>query len=738
MSNTLKDRIVEKSKQFLTKSKYCTITRANGSEIITISDDKIKLTKLSPQVVHKSNELSPKLTFEPLEILMNQCEQLLCLYDYKNCWLISLNKEGSLINYTTTYKIDLQLSKDEEVRQVIFNNVSEFQSEIVVLTTKEIKTYDTYQSYKIPLQRYNFNEEYENNLSQAKFDIDSSVIDPVSICFGSSITNELYEETSNSPQNALTLFLLTSDSSIYKIYPFFPNTLSVSQLWLNDLFDSTSLIFKSIKDEKEQAQLIPSVKVSALLAKSSTPNKIDIKKTLPEANWKGKISGPLPMESFPEDLYSFDAIKLISLPNDILLVIYNNMIVVFSRSTNSKMVFENQNIESGESFLLLDNIVFDTKKGRICSAMVHPVTSDSLLVTLSNGTILQVDFSQWMDSLAKGLEIGELSEFNDLCQAEHLPTEVIILGKTDLPKQENENSNGYSLRYNENYIYTAWNTREVYAMVKKAESEDILSLFLISASNEEDDPMTESNSTSNEEKEVATYKSHLTTSYQKETLPQIKLYLSKISQFVSELNEYPNRILDENNTTAEDLKSVHLLTDYVSSGQLLLLKIVSEISKRLSMMILEYRHQITVYNSVIIKKESLLNNFLKLKAAFIDASKRQEKLTGKMAKLMSDMETIEAHNNMKSISISYQEHAYFKELSRMKDYVLKKETELESIKKMLDDVKAAEIGLLIDNKSEILNNYDNVRSLNLFKKHLEAQSTFVDSLTEKLSTLNTD
>lgn len=743
MDSAFKKNIVECSKDFVSKECYRTITRKNGSEIITYSNGKITLTKLAPALDGKNStsEVTSKITFQPVEILLNQSEELLCAYDEKNVWAFTLNKEGSKINFTVTYKVELGLVKNEKVLQAIFNNVSKYQAELVILTTNEIKSFNLNVSLKVPTQRFDFKKEYEKNVSTSKssnFDFDSSIVDPVSICFASSsIHPDFKSGSNNSPQNDITLFLLTSDASIYKIYPFFPSELSVSKEWLTDLFDSTTILFKSFDNEIEQSTLLSSVKVAAILAQSSNSESIYIRKELPLIYQRGKVTGPITIETFPEDLYSFNAIKLLSLPNDIMVIVFDFGIVVFNRNTSCRMIFENQSVEPDDKLLLLDSIMFSPNNGTICTAQIHPVSHDSIFVTASNGSLIQIDFSQWMDSLSSGLETGDLSEFTKLCESGQLPTEILSLNKMYLPN-EIETKSEVPLRSHENNIWFAWNTREVYVMVLKAGSPEILSTSLISKAidtvddNIENEEFIKKNG-SDSESLKSEYKSLLVGEFKTTVLPQVQTALSKITEINNAMTKFPTTVLNEQSTTATELKTVHTLTELASSGQLILFRILSLLSRRLKLMSMEYHNQINTYHSIILRKEKVLSDFFRLKTAFAESADRQNKLVVKMSKLMSNTELLESKNNMKSISISYQENAYFRELARIRDFVIRKETELEQLNGMLSDVRNAEMGVLFKNKEEVLKDFNNKKSLEALKQNLEIQSTFISHLCERLN-----
>jgi hypothetical protein len=743
MESAFKEKFIERSEDFIFKDVYRTLTRKNGSEIITCLDNRIILTNLNANLNDESAtiELVTDIPFEPIEMIMNKCEQLVCIYDQEHIWAFSLNNEGSNINFSVTYKLDISLAKNEKVLQTIFNNVSRYQSELVVLTTNEIRAYSLNVSLDVPLLRYDFKKEYESNsiTNNFDFDFDSSIVDPVSICFASAnFQSNSKSNIHNNPQDDITLFLLTSDASIYKIYPFFPYELSVSKEWLTDLFDSTTLLFKSSDDDSEQVKLLSSVKISAILSQSKNPQNINIKKELPSIYQNGKITGPLIIDTFSEDLYAFNAIKLLSLPNDIVAIVFDHAIVLFNRNSSYRMIFQNQDFTPDDNLLSLDTIIFDTKQGSVLTAFPHPVTQTSIFVITSNDSLIQIDFSKWMDVLSNGIDTGDLSEFSKLCQSEKLPTEVFALLKMHLP-DEKENDSDVVYKTHENNVFFAWNTREVYAMVLKSGDPDILSTILVrSAVDNDEDFDTDSNDSNDTSsaKTEAQYELLLVGEYKNEVFPQVKLALSKISEINNAMVKFPTTVLNEEKTTTTDLKTVHSLTELASSGQLILFRVLSLLSRRLKMMTMEYHNQINTYHCVMLKKEKIISDFFKLKTAFFEASKRQEKIMTKMSKIMADTELLESKSNTKSISISYQENAYFKELARIRDFVVRKETELEQLNNLVNNVKSLELSFLLKNKEEVLKDFSSRKSLESLKQNLEVQSTFIGHLTERLNELN--
>ncbi|TID23843.1 hypothetical protein CANINC_003135 [Pichia inconspicua] len=718
-----KDAIEKHSYAFYHSKPFRTLTRKHGSEIITVSDGKIILTVLGlPEGDNRSTiELASDLTFDPIEIVMNESEQLLCVYDNKNIWVYTLNEEGSLIDHTIKYKINLFLESDDHILQVIFNNVSKYQSEIVALTTKKIMAYDINQSSLhrvIPFSMATIFDAF-----------DCQVIDPVSICFASAYT----EGTKNNPQNDLTLLLLTSDASLYKIYPFFPNELCVSRQWLTDLFDSTTMVFNSIEDEQIQTEFMDSLEITALLYKAEDPQSIRVKSLIPRNLREAKIAGPICIEIFPDELYSYNATKILPFPNDIIAVVFDQAIVLFSRAVSLKMICSKK-IETDESIQLLETIFINSEQGSILTANIHPVTFDSLFVLASNGAILQLDFSLWMSSLTKGLETGDLSEFIELCQNERLPTDVINLGKTNII-EEKKSLVSYHVRSRENNLFFAWSTTDVYCMYAKQGKNDVVTVVQVSSTTDtgvdEDDKTQDTKDSSDTRK----YRSLLVGTFDVEVLPQLQKSLAKIAELNQLVRKLPTTIIDEKKATVDDLKLTHQLVDLISTGQLILYKTVTLLSNRLKMMVLEYQNQINTYHQVLLKKDRILKNFLKLKATYSKICDKQDQLLVRLANAVKNTEILESKSNSKSLSISYQENAYFKELARMKDFVLRQESELQSLTDLLNDVKNAETSIINSRRLEVINSSGSKRTIESLKRQLEEQGVFISHLSDKLRAL---
>lgn len=719
-----KDLIKNHSKAFYHLKPYKTVTRKNGSEIITVCDGKILITMLgsSPE---STIELASELPFEPIEVVMNESEQLLCVYDNKNVWVYTLNEEGSFIDHTIKYKIDCLLDNDDNILQVIFNNISKYQSEIVVLTTKKIVAYDINQSFMHRVIPFCMAKIFDA--------LDSQVIDPVSICFASAYTNPLYGNTNNNPQNDLTLFLLTSDASLYKIYPFFPNELCVSRQWLTDLFDSTTMVFNSIDDEQAQTEYMASLEITALLCKAEDPESIQVSNLIPKALRKAKLSGPICIEVFPDELYSYNAIKLLSLPNDIIAIVFDEAVALFSRSVCFKMIYSKK-IETDESLQLLDTVFINPEQGSILTATLHPVTSDSIFLSASNGTILQLDFSSWTSSLTKGLETGDLSEFVDLCENEGLPTSVVNLGKT-IVKDEQKSLISYPVRSHENNIFFAWSATDVYSMFPKQGSEDVVSVVQVSSNINRNVQTEDVNEKKIDIADENKYHSLLVGTFDVEVLPQLQKSVAKIAELNQAVRKLPTTIIDEKKASIDDLKMTHQLVDLVSAGQLILFKTVTLLSNRLKMMVLEYQNQINSYHQVILKKDKIIKNFLKLKAAYAKITDKQDQLLVRLASAVKNTEILESKTNSKSVSISYQEHSYFRELARMKDFVLRQEAELQRLKNLLDDVKNAEVSIIKSKRAEALNSFGSKKTITSLKRQLEEQEVFISHLSDKLKVL---
>ncbi|OWB72308.1 hypothetical protein B5S31_g2015 [[Candida] boidinii] len=282
-STPLFNNIAEKSDYLVTSNDYVTITRSNGSESITISDREISVIDIGEELNGKTIiKLDLKLTFDPKSLVFNKTEDLLVIYDDLNINILGLNFTNNKIekNSVKLFNLNSNLLKDEKIIQVIWNNISKSCSELLILTKYSIKVFDVLESFVAPIKLFHLNgldppaEETtpisseagnEAELEEEPIDdiplnettvldfneVEALIQDPVSICFGSSLDDKC------NPKGDLTLFLLTSDSSIYKIFPFLPSTLSVTHKWTNTLFDYTSIkvmnASKKIKESKKSS-----------------------------------------------------------------------------------------------------------------------------------------------------------------------------------------------------------------------------------------------------------------------------------------------------------------------------------------------------------------------------------------------------------------------------------------------------------------------------------------------------
>ncbi|GME94265.1 unnamed protein product [Ambrosiozyma monospora] len=265
-----------------------------------------------------------------------------------------------------------------------------------------------------PVQIYDFDEEALAATNPGSFDLsagDSSVADPVSICFGSPASvppqsplkskNDTSDDKDVNPKGDLTLFILTSNTDVYKIYPFLPQQLSVSQNWISKMFNYYSLSFNAESEAgiENQAQFLPTLKFAVLL---SAPE-CNVKEQLPPTLQKGKIVGPLLIKPFPEVLYEDDALQLIPMVNDVLTIVTNHSVLAVFDDQSGGMMFENQVVDENDDGMLttLELVIFHDSNCDIDSAFLQPNTIGSLVLTTSGPTLLQVDFSEWMTDLQK-------------------------------------------------------------------------------------------------------------------------------------------------------------------------------------------------------------------------------------------------------------------------------------------------------------------------------------------------
>ncbi|VEU24171.1 DEKNAAC105430 [Brettanomyces naardenensis] len=727
-------QVQNNSTLFSSESPYLTYTLSNGLEIYTINDRQIRVTSLN-RSTNSSHKLDVHLEFDPIALCANKLEQLLCLYDSNHCHIISINPPGSLISFTTLYKLRIALKSDESIIQVIFNNVSKFQAEIIILTNTRLLCYDINESLDTPVQSYKFSTDTDISSSiDAETSISanagfSTLIDPVSISFATSPD----DSSSSSPEADLTLFILTSDFSIFRIFPFLPANLSVPKDWLLTLFDQSSAQFKSLADLRLQTQFILTLRFARFLFETS--GDIAIKDVLPNEFRRGKIVGPLPITPFFDELYSMDALKLLPLPNDIVCVVANHSLVALSYEHLSFVVFDHQStIDSHDKFTLVDATIFDSGSTAICNGFVRPPLYDAVLLTTSQPGLVLVDYSDWMKPLSIALQTEDISTFSSLwMNSPTLPTVVTSLGEIKIPSLPSSGTDGIPLTSYQNQLWFAWNENSCLCAALSAHSPGKLTILPIYEGIEE-------------------VNEHvlLMAPQEAESVPLFNRYMPLIQgtfvdEVISQLEKSRLQVLKTQRIASQmgnlelDPDSVEHLHSLQRGGQVMTLCVLSlfeslsAISRRLTQLREELKNQVITLNEIKMRKEYLLPKMKKQAERVESVDERQKKLQERVDILKERFgKIVSSRVEVGDVALSKEEVRFSRFLNSTRDFVLKKEEEYGEVKGVVEDVKGAEREPIIVKRKQLKGDEIAKRRLGEMKEKLEAREQVIDRLGDEL------
>lgn len=727
MSVALESLIRSNSGNFAPRESFLSLTRNNGQEIITVVGRTITITNLLGAQDGTCIKLDKEVPFEPLAMVMNKCEECLCLYNNREIAITFLKPIGSKITTNTFTKIPMA----EDVIQVIFNNVSKFQTEIVILTKKSIQTVDINHSSLSPVLTYPLVSGSKFNSSFYSAEAATNIVDPVSICF----------QPSGDSKADLTLMLLTADSSLYTIYPFFPNELSVSPEWMTQFATYNSLLVQSTENPESYSKYTTGAKIASLLMQNQ--ESCIISKILPERYLKGKISGPLAITPFPDELYGFDARKLVPLKDDIVCMILDGCIVALNYHSSDQMVFQGQSFESEDKFLLIDAQIVDSNKfGKLVDAVSHPVSKDSLFVTTSGAAghkVLEADYSAWLSLLTADKE----EEFIAAVK-KGIPTTLLHLEDISIPcnKTEVGNSSKVALlgQLSEkqaeptftlaerscNKLTFVWNSRSVYLVTLNTKAGINVSIISALDNANEDDKSNEPLEGDEDVRASTTYKSKLSADV---LVPEIKSAKSTLSELVSSLNAVKPRILNIDKANVEDLQAVLEVADLTTKGQLVLFKTLSILSERLRQMSLEYHQQIHTIHTLRMKKKEALETCKENKQRFESLLEKQKDLKDKYGKLNGSVNNLYNNIRCEYLSISKEERVYFSELQKIDLLVKEKTKQEDEIRQLLRKVDNAELSSIAKISANITEDPQSVLKLGLYKKNLQDKGQFINYLT---------
>lgn len=726
MSVALQTLISTNSSKFAPREYYLSLTRKNGLEIVTVANRTISITNLSNS---SSIKLDKQIPFEPLGMILNPSEECLCLYNENEISMTYLKPIGSKITTNSFTKIEL----NESIIQVLFNNVSKFQTEIVVLTNKSIQTFDINYSTVSPIKTYPFVSGSKFNSSFYSSESTTNIIDPTSICF----------QPSGDPKGDLTLMLLTADSSLYTIYPFFPNELSVSDEWLNEFATYNSLLIQSTEDAESYSKFTTGFKIATLLQQNQ--KSCIISDVLPQRYQQGKISGPLPISPFPDELYEFDARKLVPLAEDIVSIVFNGCVIALNYQSSDLMTFQGQSFESEDSFLLIDAVLLNSAKhGEIIDAVPHPVSKDSVFAitkTKEEFKLFQIDYSEWLPTLLE----DRVDEFVEIVK-NRIPTNILHLDDIFLPSRngqivgqssrtgligtlnQQETDESFTLaNRNCNKLTFVWNSRAVYLVTLNYPEGTNITLVSAVSGNDVDNYIDEEYiSESQDTPEDSKYKPRISKS--DNIVPEISRAKTLLNELLSSLTIIKPRVLDIQKANVEDLQAVLEVADLTSKGQLILFKTLSCLTNRLRDMTLEYHQQINGIHTLRMKKKLALETCKANKLRFETLLERQIKLKEKYENLNTGVNNMYNTIRCEYLSISKEERVYFNELQKL-DILAKEKTKQEAeIRDLLRKIENAEMDSIVKNSQDVMDDPHSQIRLEVLKKNLQDKGQFIGYL----------
>ncbi|KAG7855133.1 hypothetical protein KL919_004900 [Ogataea angusta] len=655
--SVLAEQIGRLSAQFSASATALNITRNTGQEIVSIEERKIKITNLESG----SHYLDNVLEFSPTGLCLSPNDDLLCLYDSTHCDVVSLNEPGSKIKHTIGYSLHINLQNKENIVQIIFNRISQFGTELVVLTTDAIYNFDLNSSLSKPTHTY-----WLRTSSPLANSDSVDVIDPVSIAFGSNT------DTVN-PRGDLTLLILSSDSSIYKIYPYLPANIAVSSSWLGALFDYASLKYNA--SGAEDLSTVSMLKFASLLSQSNG-HVCTISKVLPSNLSRGKLVGPLSIQPFPDELYEQDALKLIPMENDMFCVLYNRALAVLFDDQDQPMAFDGQRApDSAGVVRMVDCALFGSRT--ITSAMLLPNKPTSLLLTSSESDLLHVDFADWWDVLAHSIDSNDVSALRDLLNNQ-LPTKVTSLGKVRLP---NTASIGEprSLQYTvphataEHKIAYVWSYTHSYAFANS-------SVLEVCA------PAQPSVALDTELAPQDVYEKYQPLDLNRQ-LTATKTTLAKVQKQLYAMSS--NQPLSAN---TRDLKSLYKARELITTGLIAVFNDVAVTNRKLQQMRSQFLVQIATLNEAELNRQDRLERYGSSKRKLEALASKQAELQKRVSEFAASMEKLEMQaSNHANATLSRKEQAYKKQLERLQKLIAEKQSDFRAVQEYVETLKDIEV-----------------------------------------------
>ncbi|KAG7765667.1 hypothetical protein KL931_004318 [Ogataea haglerorum] len=687
----LAEQIGRLSAQFHVSATALNITRSTGQEIISIEERKIKITNLASG----SHYLDNVLEFSPTRLCLSPNDDLLCLYDTTHCTVVSLDEPGSKIGHAIAYSININLQHKENIVQIIFNRLSQFGAELVVLTTDAIYNFDLGSSLTKPTHTYWLRTGAP--LARAH---SVDVIDPVSLAFGSNT------DTVN-PRGDLTLLILSSDSSVYKIYPYLPANIAVSSEWLGALFDYAS--FKYNASGADDLSTVSMLKFASLLSQSNGHVRT-ISKALPSNLSRGKLVGPLSIQPFPDELYEQDALKLIPMENDMFCVVYNKALAVLFDDQDQPMAFDGQRAPDAAGIVrMVDCALFGSKT--IIGGMLLPNKPTSVLLTSSESDLLHVDFADWWNVLADSIASNDLSAVRDLLKTE-LPTRVTSLGKVRLPETAST-SEPDSFQYTiahataEHRIAYIWSYSHSYAFANSA-------VFEVCA------PAQPSAALDTELVPQDVYEKYEALDLNRQ-LTATKVTLAKIQKQLYAMNSNQPLTAD-----TKDLMSLYKARELITTGLIAVFNDVALSNRKLQQMRSQFLVQIATLNEAKLNRQDRLKRYNSSKRKLEALAGKQAELQKRICELAATKEKLEMETlNHANAALSSKEQAYVKQLERLQKLIAEKQNDFRAVQEYVESLKDMEVVNV-----SLPSGYS--REVARMKAKLDVRTGLVESLTQEL------
>jgi hypothetical protein len=388
-----------------------------GSEVFYGNEQTVYYETLDNSTM--TTQLPIDLGFTIVGLQLNDTGSFLTVYSDSMVVIVLLPAPGVLAIAENKprvkhWRIDLFAQRGETVLKAVWNPVSRFDSELVVLTdANRIYSFDV-------LANNNVAPDQEITLQLS--DADTSLygqLEAVSFCFGKG-------------EARFSLYVLALDGNVYALAPFVPKTLVLTRLELEALFDRVVLAGIDNRDSPENSIYQKQVKWVSELWKQYSYSIVESRVrsyggepeeflvlNRPNISRAPILQGPFTVQPFPEQLYELegDDIDTFELGPDLMGVGFFLHGGVFLLTLQEEpVVFNWTQNELEMSLSLLEFIQTPQTSCSISTFSCDP--SSIYLQSLTN--VQRLDLTAWKQELEKAVETGDanlsqqLTVINDL------------------------------------------------------------------------------------------------------------------------------------------------------------------------------------------------------------------------------------------------------------------------------------------------------------------------------------